>query len=150
IGSGGTLHPGERSADTMVSGRARGRSIDVCLPERIRVARSAGHRQLSVTAVVMAAAISAVTIPPGPPEATTPSPYGFNKPRAIAVNAGNLWIANYGGNSVTEMTPSGTLIRTISGTQYGFSWPISIVSYYTAIFVVNYGGSVTELNASTG
>jgi hypothetical protein len=78
------------------------------------------------------------------------SPYAFNKPHAIAVNGGHLWIANYGGNSVTETTSTGAWIRTISGASYGFNGPDTVVSHLGYVFVVNHGGSVTELNGSTG
>jgi hypothetical protein len=84
----------------------------------------------------------------GPAGAT--SSYGFNKPTGIAVNGGHLWIANYGGNSVTETTSAGQWMRTLQGAQYGFSLPSAVVSYQGYVFVVNRGGSVTELNASTG
>jgi hypothetical protein len=86
----------------------------------------------------------------GVQRAAAASPYAFNKPHAIAVNGGHLWIANYGGNSVTETTSSGTRIRTLSGVSYGFNGPDAVVSHLGDVFVVNHGGSVTELNGSTG
>jgi len=82
--------------------------------------------------------------------ASTPNHYGFNKPLAIAYNDGHLWIANYGGNSVTEMTASGTWVRTVHGPRYGFRSPDAIVSHLGDVFVVNRAGSVTELNATSG
>ncbi len=75
--------------------------------------------------------------------------YGFNQPDAIAANGGNLWITNYGGNSVTETTAAGHWIRTLRGHQYGFARPDAIVSYRGDVFVVNRAGSVTEVNGRT-
>ena len=68
------------------------------------------------------------------------SPYAFNKPHAIAVNSGHLWIANYGGNSVTETSSTGAWIRTISGASYGLNGPDTVVSHLGYVFVVNHGG----------
>jgi hypothetical protein len=32
--------------------------------------------------------------------------YGFNGPRALAFDGRDLWVANYGGNSLTEVNAS--------------------------------------------
>src|SRR5580704_7606347 len=41
------------------------------------------------------------------PRAPAAANYGFDRPTAIAAGAGRLWIANTGGNSVTETTVNG-------------------------------------------
>jgi len=44
----------------------------------------------------------------------TNGPYLFNDPQSLAVDGENLWVANEGGNSLTEMdADSGALIRTV-------------------------------------
>jgi hypothetical protein len=98
-------------------------------------------------AVVVLAAGFAGAFGAAPAGAT--SPYGFNRPTGIAVNAGHLWITNFSGNSVTETSSTGQWMRTLSGAQYGFSLPSGIASYQGYVFVVNRGGSVTEINAAT-
>jgi hypothetical protein len=45
----------------------------------------------------------------------TNGPYDFNDPQGVAVAGSKLWVANKGGNSLTEMdSDSGNLIRTVS------------------------------------
>ena len=102
---------------------------------------------LAASPTATGAAASAISVVSS---ASSPGRYGFNKPIAIAYNGGHLWIANYGGNSVTEMTAGGTWVRTVSGRKYGFRGPDAIVSYLGDVFVVNRAGSVTELNATSG
>ena len=74
--------------------------------------------------------------------------YGFNHPLAIAVDGTHVWVANYGGGSVTELNASnGSWERTL----YGFNEPGRIAVDGTHIWVPNSSGdSVTELNASNG
>jgi hypothetical protein len=103
------------------------------------------RRFLLVVATVAAASVGMVASP-----AAAVSSYGFNKPTAIAVNGGNLWIANYAGNSVTETNSAGAWLRIVHGPTFGFNGPDAIASYLGDVFVVNHAGSVTELNASTG
>jgi len=78
--------------------------------------------------------------------------YGFTNPTDIAADGTHIWVANYNGNSVTELNASdGNWVRTLSGGTYGFSGPYGIATDGTHIWVTNNsGGSVTELNASDG
>jgi hypothetical protein len=82
--------------------------------------------------------------------AATTSHYGFDRPTAIAAGSGHLWIANTGGNSVTETTYQGALVRTIRAAKYGFHSPDAITVSGAKVFVVNRNGSVTELSATNG
>jgi DNA-binding beta-propeller fold protein YncE len=63
-----------------------------------------------------------------------------------------VWVANYEGNSVTELNASnGSLLRVINATADGFNFPTSVAVSGTHVWVTNqYGSSVTELNASNG
>ena len=64
----------------------------------------------------------------------------------------HVWIANYGGNSVTELNAStGKLVHVLSGPTYGFDKPWAVSSDGKHVWIANHSGdSVTELNASTG
>ena len=78
--------------------------------------------------------------------------YSFNNPEAIASDGAHIWVANWSGNSVTELSATdGTWIRTLSGGKYGFSEPDGIAFDGAHIWVTNaVTSSVTELNASDG
>jgi hypothetical protein len=128
----------------------------------VKLARSRfvehGRRPIWLAAIVatigLAASVGATAAAassPGPSRSAgaTPSSYRFDHPIAIAAAGGNLWIANYAGNSVTETTSSGAWIRTIAGAKYGFRQPDAIASYRDDVFIVNHGGSVTEMNSHT-
>ena len=70
-----------------------------------------------------------------------------SSPYAIATDAlGNIWVTNYGSNSVTELGPTGSLIGTylVGANPYG----IAIDTYGSGnVWVANYGGnSVVELS----
>ena len=75
-----------------------------------------------------------------------PEPYG------LAFDGTHLWVANYSGNSLTELNASdGSWVRTLSGGSYGFNGPLGVAFDGTHLWVTNYtGSSVTELNASDG
>jgi DNA-binding beta-propeller fold protein YncE len=75
---------------------------------------------------------------------------GFNRPYAISSDGTHVWVANYGGNSVTELAAAtGALVKVISGSSYGFNYPDAVSSDGTDVWVANYNGqSVTELPAS--
>ena len=82
------------------------------------------------------------------------SPYSFNAPVAVAVDASNnIWVANSGGNSVTEFPasngPSGPA-GTIHTYTSGFNQPGALaVDPSGNVWVVNTGdGTVTELPAA--
>jgi hypothetical protein len=76
--------------------------------------------------------------------------YGFNRPYSIAAGAGHLWIANLGGNSVTETTYAGALVRTITGPSADLHSPDAVTTTSGHVFVVNRHGSVVELAGSSG
>lgn len=80
------------------------------------------------------------------------SKYGFQTPTSIAVGGGHVWVANYTGNSVTELDAgTGAWIRTLSGSRYGFDEPLAIIDDGTHVWVANrLDNSLTELNASNG
>src|SRR5216683_1393602 len=115
-----------------------------------------------VAVVVVAAIIFFATRPSGPirqgvvrtgtVHVYSGASYGFKHPWAIAVAGADAWVANYGGNSVTELNAStGHVVRILSAGSYGFNQPWAIAVNGPDIWVVNAGGnSVTELNASDG
>ncbi len=78
--------------------------------------------------------------------------YGFNYPFAIAVDGTHVWVANYIGDSVTELSArDGRRVRTLSGGSYGFSIPYAIAVDGTHVWVTNNkSSSVTELSARDG
>ncbi|HEY3907328.1 MAG TPA: hypothetical protein VGM14_25720 [Streptosporangiaceae bacterium] len=78
--------------------------------------------------------------------------YQLNDPEAMISDGTDLFIANTGGNSVTEMVGSdGSLVRVIQGPSFAFSQPSALISDGGHIWVANTGGnSVTEFNASDG
>ncbi len=75
---------------------------------------------------------------------------GLDQPTAITVDKSHLFIVNAGNDSVTELTESGVVVRTISGSAYEFASPVAIAGDGTDLFVVNSGGSVTEFAESNG
>jgi DNA-binding beta-propeller fold protein YncE len=78
------------------------------------------------------------------------SRYQFNYPVAVSSDGTHVWVANQGGNSVTELAAAtGALVKVISGSSYGFDSPDAVASDGTHVWVANRGGqSVTELPAS--
>lgn len=78
--------------------------------------------------------------------------YQLNDPAAMISVGTDLFVANTGGNSVTEIDGTdGSLIRVIQGPSYAFSKPSALISDGGHIWVANTGGnSVTEFNASDG
>ena len=57
------------------------------------------------------------------------SKYKFNQPEAVASDGTHVWVANYGGNSVTELNAlTGALVDVISGRKYGFAGPRAITT----------------------
>ena len=77
---------------------------------------------------------------------------GFDRPDAIAVGAGHVWVANANGNSVTEMSSStGAVVQILAGSSYGFNLPDAIVAGSNHAWVANANGNtVTEISTSTG
>jgi hypothetical protein len=74
----------------------------------------------------------------------------FNFPASIASDGSHVWVANYFGKSVTELSAkTGRLVKVISGSRYKFDVPAAIASDGTHVWVAN-DTSVTELSARTG
>jgi len=85
------------------------------------------------------------------PSAAPSNGHEFAAPSGIAYAAGNIWVTNRSGNSVTEIDPAnGAWIHTFHGTQYSFDSPDAIVTDGSDIFVANAAGSVTEIDAANG
>ena len=78
--------------------------------------------------------------------------YGFNAVTAIGSNGANVWVANSGGNSVTEIDAStGAKLNVFKKAKFGFDGPSRLSDDWTHVWVANdAGNSVTELNAITG
>jgi DNA-binding beta-propeller fold protein YncE len=74
------------------------------------------------------------------------------RPEAISFDGTHLWITNFDGNSVTEITPSnGSLVQLLGDGSYGFNEPAGIAFDSTRLWVTNeQGNSVTEINAFDG
>lgn len=132
-------------------------------PKRGRRFRRGTWLAAGVAVVVVAAAVplalTSLSSSPGTVSTSTAAvsvysggQYGLREPDAIAVADGHVWVANYSGNSVTELdAATGAWIRTLSGKRYGFNGPHGITYDGTHIWVVNFAGSsVTELNADNG
>jgi hypothetical protein len=76
---------------------------------------------------------------------------GLASPDAAAVYGNDLFVANKGGNSVTELNAtSGNFIRTISGTRYRFNQPTALQVIGKDLFVANASAGVTEVAISSG
>ncbi|HKN01738.1 MAG TPA: NHL repeat-containing protein [Candidatus Binataceae bacterium] len=77
-----------------------------------------------------------------------PSGANFNAPYGVAIDAaGNVWVTNYNGNSVTELTSSGTLAGNFAPSGASFNVPQGVaIDAAGNVWVTNYNGnSVTEL-----
>ena len=79
------------------------------------------------------------------------SAYRFDAPTSAAVVGSDLFVANGGGDSVTEINAaSGQLVAMVSGKRYRFRSPSAVEAIGPDLFVANAGGnSVTEFDAST-
>jgi len=71
---------------------------------------------------------------------------------AVAVSAGELFVANAGAAALTEVNAStGAFVRVISSPRYHFDGPYAMAVSGDDLFVANAGGnSVTEVKAPTG
>ncbi|MGO9604633.1 MAG: hypothetical protein ACLQAT_14810 [Candidatus Binataceae bacterium] len=81
----------------------------------------------------------------------TPSGAGFNLPQGIAIDAaGNVWVTNSGGDSVTELTSSGGLAGNFAPRGAAFDYPDgAAIDAAGNVWVTNTeGDSVTELTFS--
>jgi DNA-binding beta-propeller fold protein YncE len=75
--------------------------------------------------------------------------WGFRYPEAVASDGTHVWVANSGGDSVTELSASsGALVKVISGSAYQFDEPGAIASDGTNVWVANADQSVTGFPAS--
>ena len=83
-----------------------------------------------------------------PAGATTP--VTLNDPVALAVANGNLFVANKGANSITELSSTGVLIRVINARADGLAQPRALSVNGTNLFVANATGTITDLNTTTG
>ncbi|HKH88385.1 MAG TPA: hypothetical protein VKA05_06160 [Acidimicrobiales bacterium] len=77
--------------------------------------------------------------------------YGFNTPDAAAIDGSDLFVANKGGNSVTELSPtSGACIGNVTGSQFHFDSPAALKALGANLFVANQkGNTVTEVAVAT-
>ncbi len=83
----------------------------------------------------------------------------FDEPVAIAASGGYVWVANVGGNSVTELNAaSGKMVRVVDANADGITTPVALTVTGTNVWIVNDGvrgsrtgtGSLTELSAANG
>src|ERR1035437_883053 len=76
----------------------------------------------------------------------------FDVPVSVALSGTHVWVANFSGNSVTELNESnGSRVRVINAKADGFIAPNGVAVSGTHVWVTNFSGnSVTELNASNG
>src|SRR5579871_5792399 len=76
--------------------------------------------------------------------------YGLHKPTAIATGRGHLWVADAGGNSVTEFAwRAGSKPVIWSGHRYGLQQPSAITVGRDVIWVAN-SDSITEIKTTDG
>jgi hypothetical protein len=76
----------------------------------------------------------------------------FDQPFGMAVIGSHLWVANGGGNSVTEInTLDGSVVRIVRSSADHLEEPTDIASSGADLWVLNEGNkSITELSASNG
>jgi YVTN family beta-propeller protein len=81
-----------------------------------------------------------------------PHSYQFGSPDAATVVGGDLFVANSGNSSVTEVASSnGSYVRTISGTGSGLDAPSAVLAVNGNLFVANRSSnSVSEFKVSNG
>jgi len=79
---------------------------------------------------------------------------GVGLPFGVAIDSiGNAWIANYGANSVVELSPSGSLLSGTNGfTGGGLNEPTDVaIDKSGNVWLPNYGNnSLTELSGTSG
>jgi hypothetical protein len=105
----------------------------------------------AVTAVALVAASAgpAVAAVRPRPAGFATTGYGFAAPAGEATSNGDIWITNRSGNSVTEITGGGTLIRTVKGGTTGLDEPTAVVASASDVWIADHD-AVTELDAGTG
>lgn len=115
--------------------------------------RTRRHALAAVPALVLSLSLSPGVAASAPLSgAPAASAYGLDQPDAAVLDGPRMFVANYGGNSLTEVNASsGALISAISGPSYDFSSPVALKLIGQRLFVANRAGaSVTELSATTG
>ena len=71
--------------------------------------------------------------------------WGFGQPNAVSSDGTDVWVANSGGNSVTELSAStGALVHVVLGSKYGFDYPVAISSDGTEVWVANFAGRLGD------
>jgi DNA-binding beta-propeller fold protein YncE len=66
------------------------------------------------------------------------SAYDFDEADAVATDGTNVWVTNYGGDSVTELTAAtGALVQVNSSSAYGFDDPDAVATDGTNVWVTN-------------
>jgi hypothetical protein len=87
--------------------------------------------------------------------------WGFDEPAGIVVDGQDVFVANTGGNTVTEFAlPAMTLVRVLQGDRYHFSQPRAMALYGQYLWVLSEPPGtlseletqsvLTEVNAATG
>ena len=112
------------------------------IPRRSVVRRAI---EVSLVAVCLTSPGLMATEPAG---ATTP--ITLNDPVALAVANGNVFVANKGANSITELSSTGVLLRVINAKADGLTQPQALSVNGTNLFVANANGTISDLNTTTG
>jgi streptogramin lyase len=77
---------------------------------------------------------------------------GYQAPNGIAVDGyGNVWVANFQSSSITELSPTGSILSGTNGySAAGLDEPTSLaIDIYGNVWAANYNGdSVSEFNSS--
>jgi hypothetical protein len=78
--------------------------------------------------------------------------WGFSEPDVVASVGGDLFVADGGYNSITEIdAAAGALVRVIAGPKYRINDPSAMAAVGGDLFVADCGSySVTEIDAATG
>ncbi len=92
---------------------------------------------------------SQLTLGVGVPLVLSGDSYGFDQPTGVAFDGRHLWIANYGGRSVTDVDASdGAWVRTFGSANFGFNYPEGITFDGFHLWITNiYGNSVTAIQS---
>jgi hypothetical protein len=83
--------------------------------------------------------------------------YGFSTVQALAVDGPDIWVADAGSSSLTELNAStGVWVRTLPGSRLGLDFPTQIAAYGNYLWVVsqsqqpNATWTLIQLDAATG
>jgi hypothetical protein len=127
-------------------------SLRLGLSTRVRIVARAG------VGILVGGVCAVVPLADLPGHAATPhrvtvpgDAYGFDAPDAAALVGSDLYVANGGGDSVTEVSASkGTALALLGAPAFGFDGPTAIQAVGTQLFVANgEGNSLTEFTAGT-